>query len=80
MRINEIKRVYKHDKCYIITEYLINGQNNFFVENKTDGNDCGVSMNTRGALRMIERDSGMRTLDMIKSIVLDLKDDKSTDL
>lgn len=56
MRVNEIKRIYKCGRRYIITEFLINKQNNFVVEDITEDmvSIVGFAFNVRNALRMIK--------------------------
>lgn len=69
MRINEIKRIYKYGRRYVITEFLINKQNNFALEDVTEDEVrmIGMSFNVREVLRMIERDNVNRCIDEIRT-------------
>lgn len=72
-RVNEIKRVYFDEKCYAITEYLINKQNNFSVEDIDEQKIIGISFNVRGALRIIIRERNRKLINLINEQINRLK-------
>lgn len=71
-RLNEMKKVFKSGRRFVITEGVINKQNNFIVEDVTDENNCiiflGVSFNMRDAMRMINRECARREREQISKL------------
>lgn len=70
IRINEVKRLCRHGCRFVITEFVINKQNNFMVEQVSDFDEIqiGVYFNMRGAYRGIERHCNKSILDAVRHI------------
>lgn len=77
IRMNEVKRLYRHGCRFAITEFLINKQNNFLVEHVSEDDvvTVGVYFNMRGAYRGIEKYNSENTLSAIRHMIYSQKED-----
>lgn len=77
IRMNEVKRLYRCGCRFVITEFLINKQNNFLVEHVSEHDEVtvGVYFNMRGAYRGIDKYNSDNTLNAIRHMIFSQRED-----